>query len=94
MVILHESDIRIGDGYFSNFSKEVKDNFLGSLTKIIKNQDFTVITAIIDKNKLKTQYVDSFNPYYLAMEFCLERLYLFLQEKQNTNKGNYIFIDP
>ena len=87
MVILHESDIRIGDGYFSNFSKENKANFLGSLTKIIKNQDFTVITAIIDKNKLKAQYVDSFNPYYLAMEFCLERLYLFLQEKQNTNKG-------
>ena len=93
MIVLHESDIRIGDGYFSNFSKENKANFLGSLTKIIKNQDFTVITAIIDKNKLKAQYVDSFNPYYLAMEFCLERLYLFLQEKQNTNKATTVVFE-
>ena len=93
MIVLHESDIRRGDGYFSNFSKEVKDNFLRSLTKIIKNQDFTVITAIIDKNKLKAQYSSPDNPYHIAMRFCLERLYLFLQEKNNIDKTTTVVFE-
>ena len=93
MVVLHESDIRRGKNYFSSFGKEDKANFLGSLTGIIKNQDFTVITAVIDKNKLKAQYSSPENPYHIAMKLCLERLYLFLQEKQNIDKTTTVVFE-
>ena len=79
MVILHESEIRRDRGAFKKLNtKEKKEAFLNELTKIIDNEDFTIISTVIQKEKLKSKYN---NPYDIAMQFCLEQTYKFLQSK-------------
>ena len=93
VVILHESDIRRGKKDFSAFSKQDKENFTNELANIIDNQSFTIIAAIIDKNKLKTQYHNPTNPYHIAMGFCLEKLYRFLEEVKQEEKTTHIIFE-
>lgn len=93
MVILHESEIRRGRGDFSAFNKTDKENFISELTNIIAEQDLTIVAAIIDKLKLNSQYNVPNNPYHLAMGFCLERLYNFLDDAGDATKTTYVIFE-
>jgi hypothetical protein len=50
------------------------------LQQIVELAPFTVVAAVIDKAKLKSQYARPDNPYHLAVGFCLERLKYFLSD--------------
>jgi hypothetical protein len=94
MVILHESDIRRDRGDFKMLkSKERKNVFINDITNIIEDETFTVISAIIDKNRLKQKYTHANNPYHIALSFCIERAYLFLKENNNSNKTTHIIFE-
>ncbi|WP_373941894.1 DUF3800 domain-containing protein [Polaribacter sejongensis] len=75
-IILHETDIRKSKKPFDFLekNKDLKDDFLSNLSKIIENIPFTIVSVIIDKTKLKSQYNKPSNPYHLGLLFGLERL--------------------
>jgi hypothetical protein len=93
MVILHESEIRRNRGDFAQFNKIQKQDFMDELTDLIKQENFTIVASVIDKNKMLEKYTHLRNPYYVAMGFCLERLYLFLKKNNATNKIIHIVFE-
>ena len=93
-VILHESDIRKDQGDF-NFlkSRESKEAFMGELSRVVENTQFTVICAVINKAKLKEKYSRPYNPYNLALLFGLERVYSFLQRKNQLSRITHVMME-
>ncbi len=91
MVILHEHEIRNNRGFFKKFSnKEKKEKFIDDLTKIIEEEDFTIIATAIKKEDL---FSKNNNPYHIALKYCMERAYKFLEEKDEHNKITHIVVE-
>lgn len=91
IVNLHERDIRKQEGHFSILRiAEIRNTFMQDLSKMIESTAVTVIATVIKKEKL---YVKSKNPYHIAMKFCLERLYRFLDEKGQISKQTFIIFE-
>ncbi len=91
MVILHENEIRRDKGWFKNLnSKELKEGFLNELTSIIEDEEFTLIATVIQKDKL---YTHKNNPYDIALKYCLERAYKFLESKEQHTKITHIVVE-
>lgn len=90
-IILHEREIRKDEGAFSILrSPERKERFIEELTEIIAGIPFTVITAIIEKNRLRGRYGDTQHPYHLSLKFCLERLYYFLKSEGQLGRPTHL----
>jgi hypothetical protein len=85
-LILHEIDIRKQDGAFLFLRRDptLRRKFLDRIGQIVSEVPFEGITAVIRKDKLKAQYMQPFDPYEVALQFCLEmaaqRLYWLGQE--------------
>lgn len=91
MVILHENEIRRDKGFFRNLkSKEQKENFLGELTTIIEEEDFTIVATVIKKKDL---YSHNHSPYDIALKYCMERAYKFLKERGQDDKTTHIVVE-
>ncbi len=90
MVILHERDIRKKQGAFSMLGKEARELFMDSLTDIIEQADFFLIAVVIEKKRLAARYSEPDNPYHLAMEYGLERIYRLLRGKDQDDRLTYI----
>ena len=93
-VVLHAHEIRKAKGDFRFlFDKEVRENFLDALTDLMGHLPYILITSAINKKRLNHQYTDPENPYALAMEFCLERAFLYLQEHEETDKLTHVLVE-
>lgn len=93
-IILHENEIRKEKGAFNLFrSREQKLQFLDELTQIIENSNFILISCVIDKRALRKQADFESNPYHIALGFCLETLYEFLQEKQQHERKTFVVVE-
>jgi hypothetical protein len=91
MVVLHENEIRRDKGFFKILkSKEKKEKFLDELTHIIHEEDFTIIATVIRKEKLASH---KNNPYDIALRYCMERAYRFLEAKQQHAKTTHIIVE-
>lgn len=86
-IILHSAKLRrqIEDFQFLQNQKH-RDFFIETLNAVIRNSPFTIISTGIDKRLLQEQYAKPENPYELSLEFCLEHVYRFLQEKKQFKK--------
>lgn len=81
-VILHEREIRKEEAAFSILRREeTRHEFHGDVSDIVREAPLTIFASVIDKRRLKKEYDDPTNPYHLAMEFGLERLYRHLNGK-------------
>lgn len=93
-VVLHEHEIRKEKGAFKIFpTKQHKNDFMGELTTIIEDNNFILISCVIDKKKLKNQQENPENPYHIATRFCLETLHDFLEEKGEQEKLTHIVFE-
>lgn len=91
MVILHEHDIRKDKGFFRKFNnKVIKEAFINDLTKIIEEENFTIIATAIKKGEL---YSKNNSPYNIALKYCMERAYKFLESKKEHNKITHIVVE-
>jgi len=91
MVVLHENEIRRDKGFFRNLkSKELKQNFMNELTTIIDEEKFTIIATVIKKQDL---YSQNSSPYDIALKYCMERAYLFFQDKNQEDKITHIVVE-
>ena len=93
-VVLHENEIRKEKGSFNIFrSEQEKYDFLDQLTNIIEFSNFILISCTIDKRALKKKSGVDSNPYHLALGFCVESLYGFLQEKGQHEKQTHVVVE-
>ncbi|WP_076790479.1 DUF3800 domain-containing protein [Chlorobium sp. KB01] len=94
-VILHERDIRKESGIFATLrtNRALREEFLERLTQIIADAPIQLITSIIDKPKLLSKYATPFNPYELALRFCMERVLLYLSSQGESGKRLHVLLE-
>ncbi|MVQ32773.1 MULTISPECIES: DUF3800 domain-containing protein [Ramlibacter] len=93
LVVLHEHEIRKEKGDFRFFSsRQHKNKFLTELTDIIEASNFILISCVIDKAKLRERG-EANNPYHVALGFCLETLYEFMQEKRQDGALTHVVVE-
>jgi hypothetical protein len=94
LVVLHEHEIRKEKGIFNFFlSREHKHEFLNELTQIIDKSNFILASCVINKTELQNKSGTVSNPYHLALGFCLETLYEFLQEKNQDDATTHVVVE-
>ncbi|MFT6675918.1 MAG: hypothetical protein ACJAVM_002115 [Sulfitobacter sp.] len=94
-VVLHEHEIRKSKGDFSFLltDKAVREAFYEDLNQIMVDAPITIIASVIDKLKLTKKYPKPWNPYELALHFCMERLLLFLIDAGETGKRVHVVFE-
>lgn len=90
VVVLHETEIRKERGSFRFSSRPHKDAFIEELTGIIAANNFILIACVINKVRLRER---SENPYHLALGFCVETLYEFMQEKRQDDVPTHVVVE-
>jgi hypothetical protein len=94
MVILHSHHIRKPRDSFVILQKEeVRVSFLSRLEKEMDDSAFTVIATVINKIKHKQRYTTPFNPYNIALQFCVERARRFLDLKGVGDKLTHVVME-
>ncbi|MDO8207782.1 MAG: DUF3800 domain-containing protein [Gallionella sp.] len=94
LVVLHEHEIRKEKGDFTFFqNRQHKHAFLTELTDIIEASNFILISCVIDKEQLRAKAGSIPNPYHLALGFCLETLYEFMQEKNQDGTLTHVVVE-
>ncbi|MFZ5756781.1 MAG: DUF3800 domain-containing protein [Pseudomonadota bacterium] len=94
LVILHENEIRKEKGKFLFPSRQDRIDFMDSLTGIIEQSNFILISCVIRKDLLRLPSgATPPNPYHIALGFCLETLYEFLQEKGQDDKQTHVVVE-
>jgi len=78
-LILRSYDIRKQKSDFACLvDRKRREEFYQALDNLVKRLEFKVISAAIEKNKLKNQYSAPDNPYHLCFQFILERAVMYL----------------
>ncbi|ANI52215.1 MULTISPECIES: DUF3800 domain-containing protein [unclassified Pseudomonas] len=95
LIGLHELEIRKEKGAFSGLfmSRKHKNAFLEELTCIIEASNFVLISCVVDKASLREKQGTGHNPYHIALGFCLETLYEFLQEKNQQGAQTHVIFE-
>lgn len=91
-VILHEHDIRKEKGPFALLRTDpaLREQFMNELTELISDMPMQVIASVIDKHALKARYSTPYNPYEVALLFCLERALSVLCRGGETGKRVHV----
>ncbi len=94
-IIFHEHDIRKEKGPFKllRTDRKLREKFIAELTRIIDEAPFKLIVSIIDKNRLKQRYVKPYNPYEIALLFCMEQTLSYLCGQNETGKQVSILLE-
>ena len=74
--VLHERDIRKQTTPFTFLRKDAatRDSFMADVNALMIAAPFHAYCAVIDKVNLKARYANPWNPYEIAMQFCMEKL--------------------
>lgn len=93
MIVLHEQEIRKKTGVFNKLSLQRRENLLQALSDLVSEIDVVFIPIIIDKCALKELGADPPHIYHLAMRLGLEKLYRFLQERDQQNHLTHVIFE-
>lgn len=93
-VVLHENVIRFRRQPFVFLRDERKrDTFMAGLAQIVRDTDFTIIAAVVDKRQMAHRYVGAQNVYELALGTCIERLHDFLTDRGQHGRITHVVIE-
>lgn len=93
-VILHSHEIRKARGDFNILlNPTTRADFVLRLNEAVESLPFTVIAAVIDKQRHVQRYSDPANPYEIALSFCMERLQRWLEEKAQLAALTHIIVE-
>jgi Protein of unknown function (DUF3800) len=94
-VILHEHDIRKEKGLFGllRTNPQLRSKFLDDLSLLIQQSPFEFIGAVIRKEQLLKKYSTPYNPYEIALKFCLEDTLSLLKRKGQRGKKTTLIVE-
>ena len=94
IVVLHEHEIRKQKPPFVFLqSQQKRAVFMEGLNRLIIEAEFTIIAAVIDKQRLANAYFRPASPYALALCFCMERAYAFLRDRGQHLRTTHIIVE-
>lgn len=92
-VVLHEHEIRKQLGPFAILSDlELRRLFMDKLSDCLRTTQFRIFSCVISKNDLKMDLFPD-NPYAIALGICLQKAYLFLENKSEIGKKCYFIFE-
>ena len=83
-VVLHESDVRRGQGQFKFGSPVEWNAFMGDLDALIKGLPMTVVATVVDQRELRHRHAKSLDAYDLALRCCVEQLIEKIEAEDQT----------
>lgn len=93
LVVLHENEILKEKGDFNIFrSQQEKLDFLERLSDIMQKSNFVLASCVIEKHKLQSKDRE-LHPYHFALKHCLETLFEFVQEKNQTERITIVAVE-
>jgi hypothetical protein len=66
---------------------------MDGLTEAVRKAPFRIIACVIDKRRLRDEYLFHDNPYSLALQFCMERAYRFLEAQAGTERTTHCIFE-
>lgn len=93
MVVLHERDILKRTGYFAQFSDKKHQAFLEDINHLMTDSRFMMIACVIKKDRLVKKYRKPFNPYHIALQYGLERVWRLMCEKNQQEKKTFVIFE-
>ena len=75
-VVFHERDIRKQNPPYGFLRTDatLREEFYTDINSLISSSPFGLYSSIIDKTKLKERYKNPYNPYEIALLFCMEKV--------------------
>ncbi len=94
MVILHEREIRKSMPPFDFLLRPAaRERFFNGIERIILDSKFGVIACVIDKRDFLKRRGTSANPYHVALEYGLERVFYQLQERGQVGRTTHVVFE-
>jgi oligoribonuclease NrnB/cAMP/cGMP phosphodiesterase (DHH superfamily) len=89
-VILHTREVVRNLGYFKCLEKtEMRTKFYNEINLLMDELDYTVVAGVIKKKELTLQYIYPLDPYFLSLNFIIERFVYYLN-KHDSSIGEII----
>jgi hypothetical protein len=93
MVVLHEREIRKNTPPFDILlNAGVRTAFMERLNSLIQDHRFGIVACVIRKEEFKER-AGARNPYDVALEFGLERVFLQLQMRKQVGRKTYVVFE-
>ena len=94
MTILHEREIRKSLPPFELLrDSEIRENFIKDFSEIIEKSRFTIVATAIKKDEYISSNLSEENPYHVAMEFGLERVFMELQAHGQRGRKTFVVFE-
>lgn len=93
-VVLHEHEIRKSLGPFGivRADRALRTRFMDELNSLIEGAPMTIFASVIDKERHRAKYANPWNPYEIALHFCMERLHrMMTAERQHGKTVHVVF---
>lgn len=88
MVVLHEREIRKSIPPFDILQNPaIRESFLERLNEIVRVAQFRVVACVIRKEEFRSRRGAQTNPYHVAMEYGLERVFYQLQGSGQSGRS-------
>ncbi|MFN3262116.1 MAG: DUF3800 domain-containing protein [Pikeienuella sp.] len=94
-VVLHESEISKSKGAFGflRTSRELRERFFEELNALMEAAPMTIFASVIQKEKHRAKYANPWNPYEIALHFCMERLHIMLTAENQYGKTVHVVFE-
>lgn len=94
MAVFHETEIRKQESAFRILRNDkIRKVFMHDLSRIIHQSSFKIVASIINKNRYKQHVRAHENPYHVALEYGLERVFEYLQALGQVGRLTYIVFE-
>ena len=93
--ILHEREVRKQMPPFDFLRRDsnLREGFYENLNALIAGLPVQVIASVIDKERHRRRYANPWNPYEIAMHFCLETLCDLMESSDQAGKRVHVLFE-
>jgi len=94
-VVLHEREIRKQEPPFDFLRRDPEQRriFFDDLNALMSGISMTWFASVIDKNAHRAKYRDPWNPYEIAMHFCMEKTCLHLRRQVDDGHKLHVMFE-
>ena len=94
-IVLHEREIRKETPPFSFLrrDKALREAFHNDLTTLMANVPMLWYASVIHKQRHQDKYRDPWNPYEIAMQFCMEKVWALMMRRGQRDRTLHILFE-